>query len=198
MAAPPPILFMPYAAGNFVVRASTRARLAKLRAKVDACFEAGAKATGARLKVTEGQAYADHVPNFVLGRSYTRYWNELLPPGDDDPDEPPTSRIPVDQDKDITRGATMASTDQGDVSYEMPSLHAGFSIVPGPEGQGPHNPEFAKAAGTRDAFGRCLRAAKALAGTALDVLTQEGLVDEVKQAWKEDMKRYGNQVLPNA
>lgn len=188
-----PNIIHAYAAGTFVVRASTRARLAELRAKVDACFEAGAKATGAKLKVTEVQAYADHVPNFVLGRSYTRYWNELLPSDKDkdNPEEPPTSRIPVDQDKDITRGATMASTDQGDVSYALPSLHPGFSIVPGPGGQGPHNPEFASAAGTKDAFGRCLRAAKALAGTALDVLTQDGLVHQVKAAWREDMKRYG-------
>lgn len=186
-----PNIIHAYAAGNFVVRASTRSRLTELRAKVDACFEAGAKATGARLKVTEQQAYADHVPNWVLGRSYTWYWNQLLPPGDKHPDEPPTSRIPVDQEKDMARGATMASTDQGDVSYEVPSLHVGFSIVPGPEGQGPHNPEFAKAAGTKDAFGRCLQAAKALAGTALDVLTHDGLVDEIKEAWAEDMKRYG-------
>lgn len=185
-----PNIIHAYAAGNFVVRASTRARLAELRAKVDACFEAGAKATGARLKMTDGQSYADHVPNAVLGRSYTRYWNELVP-DKADPYEPPTSRIPTDQDRDMTRGTTMASTDQGDVSYEMPSLHAGFSIIPGPGGQGPHNPEFASAAGTRDSFGRCLRAGKALAGTALEVLTQEGLVDEVKAAWEEDMKRYG-------
>lgn len=185
-----PNIIHAYAAGNFVVRATTSARLAELRAKVDACFEAGAKATGARLRVTDGQSYADHVPNAVLGRSYTRYWNELVP-DKDNPYEPPTSRIPTDQEKDVANGTTSASTDQGDVSYAMPSLHAGFSIVPGPGGQGPHNPEFASAAGTRDAFGRCLRAAKALASTALDVLTQDGLLKEVQAAWKEDMKRYG-------
>lgn len=192
-----PNIIHAYAAGTFVVRAATRARLAELRAQVDACFEAGARATGATLKVTEEQAYADHVPNWVLGRSYTRYWNQLLPSDDDDNDndEPPTSRIPVDQDKDMARGATMASTDQGDVSYALPSLHPGFSIVSGPGGQGPHNPEFASAAGTKDAFGRCLRAAKALAGTALDVLTQDGLVDQVQAAWREDMKRYASSSL---
>lgn len=186
------------AAGVFVARADTRARLRQLRPKVDACFEAGARATGARLVVTEEGAYADHVPNRVLARRYTRYWNELVPlppPGGDDdgrdPYEPPTSRIPLDQDRDEARGVTRASTDQGDVSYEMPSLHVGFSIVPGPGGQGPHNPEFATAAGTRDAFARCLRVAKALAGTALDVLTQDGLVEEVKRAWEKDMERYG-------
>lgn len=184
-----PNIIHAYAAGFFVVRADTRARLRELRGKVDACFEAGAKATGARLKITEIQAYADHVPNAVLARSYTRYWNGLVPEKEE-PYEPPTSRIPIDQERDLARGITMASTDQGDVSYEMPSLHVGFSIVPGPGGQGPHNPEFARAAGTRDAFDRCLWAGKALAGTALEVLTQRGLLREVKEAWEKDMGKY--------
>lgn len=191
-----PNIIHAYAAGVFVVRASTRKRLAELRGKVNACFEAGAKATGATMKMTEVQAYADHVPNRILGRRYASYWNELLPSSDDDDPEfddtePPTTRIPTDQDKDLAQGATSASTDQGDVSYALPSLHPGFSIFPGKGGQGPHNPEFAAAAGTRDAFERCLRAAKALAGTAVDVLTTQGLVDEVKASWREDMKTYG-------
>lgn len=182
-----------YAAGEFAVRAETLARLKELRPKVDACFDAGAKATGARLEVTEMQGYADHVPNRALGRVYTRYWNELVP-SKTDPYEPPTSRIPLDQDMDEQRGTTRASTDQGDVSYAMPSLHVGFSLTPGPQGQGPHNPEFAEIAGKRDAFDKCLRVAKALTGTALDVLTREGLLEEVKESWKEDMKKYGKSV----
>ncbi|KAI3401498.1 hypothetical protein diail_10932 [Diaporthe ilicicola] len=181
------------AAGVFVVRADTRARLVELRKKVDACFEAGATATGAGLRVTEEQAYADHVPNRVLAGSYARYFNCLVPPedGDDDPYEPPTSRIPLDQEVDEARGATGASTDQGDVSYQMPSLNVAFSIAPGPGGQGPHNPDFAVAAGTRDAFERCLRVGKAMAGTALDVLSQKDLLKSVKAAWEKDMERYG-------
>lgn len=188
-----PNIIHAYAAGVFVVRADTRARLGELRAKVDACFEAGARATGARLRVTEEGAYADHVPNRVLGRGYARYWNELVP-RKENPYEPPTSMIPLDQDADEARGVTRASTDQGNVSYEMPSLHVGFSIVPGPKRQGPHNPEFASAAGRRDAFDRCLRVAKALAATAVDVLAQEGLLEEIKKAWESDMKKYGDPV----
>ncbi|PSR82672.1 hypothetical protein BD289DRAFT_370971 [Coniella lustricola] len=183
-----PNIIHAYAAGVFAVRADTLARLTQLKVKVDACFEAGAVATGARLVVTPLQEYANHVPNRVLARSYTRYWNELVPEKDgEDAYEPPTSKIPLDQDVDQMRGVTRASTDQGNVSYEMPSLHVGFSIVPGPQGQGPHNPEFAEAAGKRDAFYRCLRVSKALAGTALDVLTQRGLLKQVKDAWKADM-----------
>lgn len=191
-----PNIIHAYAAGVFVVRADTRARLRALRRQVKACFEAGATATGARLVVTEEQAYADHVPNRVLARSYTRFWNALVPAREHggDPFEPPTSRIPLDQDRDEQRGVTRASTDQGDISYAMPSLHAGFSIVPGSGGQGPHNPEFAAAAGTRDAFGRCLRVGKGLAGAALEVLAREGLVEEVKAAWRVDMEKYRESV----
>ncbi|KAL1852091.1 hypothetical protein Daus18300_012303 [Diaporthe australafricana] len=185
-----PNIIHAYAAGVFVVRADTRARLEELRAKVGACFEAGATASGARLKVTEEGAYADHVPNRVLARSYTRYFNCLVPE-ESDPSEPPISRIPLDQDIDEAGGVTRASTDQGDVSYQMPSLSVGFSIAPGPGKQGPHNPEFAVSAGTRDAFERCLRVGKAMAGTALDVLSQKQLLQSVKSAWEKDMERYG-------
>ncbi|KAI1077120.1 hypothetical protein F5B20DRAFT_572433 [Whalleya microplaca] len=167
-----------YTAGNFVVRANTQARRDKLKMKVDSCFEAGATATGATLTMTPVQSYADHVPNHVLGGSYRRYFNALFPP----------HLIPDNGDVDEIEGRTMASTDQGDISYAMPSLSSGFSIIPGPGGNGPHNPEFAKAAGTREAFERCLRVGKALAGTAVDVLTKEGLLAEVKKEWRREMK----------
>lgn len=166
------------AAGIFVVRADTQARLKELMEKVDNCFAAGALASGAKLIVTPEQAYADHVPNRALARSYTRYFNRLHPDG----------LIPTDQDVDEVRGRTQASTDQGDISYAMPSLSAGFAILPGPLGTGPHNPEFAESAGTRDAYERSLRVGKGLAGTAVDVLTQEGLLEEVKKEWRETMK----------
>lgn len=167
-----------YTAGNFVVRANTQGRREELKKKVDACFEAGATATGATLQMTPVMSYADHVPNRVLGASYRKNFNELSP----------SQPIPGSDDVDEIDGRTMASTDQGDISYAMPSLNAGFAIVPGPGGNGPHNPEFAKAAGTRDAFERCLRVGKALAGTAVDILTEDGLLAEVKKAWKRDMK----------
>ncbi|KAI1092681.1 hypothetical protein F5B19DRAFT_492100 [Rostrohypoxylon terebratum] len=167
-----------YTAGNFVTRANTQDRVKELKKKVDACFEAGATATGATLKMTPVQSYADHVPNRVLGASYRKYFNALSP----------LRPIPGNDDQDEVEGRTMASTDQGDISYAMPSLNAGFAIPPGPGGNGPHNPEFAKAAGTRVAFERCLRVGKALAGTALDVLTEEGLLEEVKRSWRREIK----------
>ncbi|KAL0931168.1 peptidase M20 (amidohydrolase) [Colletotrichum truncatum] len=175
-----PNIIHAYAAGQFVVRSDTRPRLRELVAKVEACFRAGAEATGAKLKITQGGSYMDHVPNRVLGRSYTEHWNALArSPGD--------GTIPVDADVDEIRGRTMASTDQGDISYAMPSLSAGFRIPPGKGGQGPHNPEFAEAAGTREAFEISLKVGKALAAVAVDIYTQKGMLEEVKKAWKKDV-----------
>ncbi|OHF03708.1 amidohydrolase [Colletotrichum orchidophilum] len=183
-----PNIIHAYAAGHFVVRANTQPRLAELLRKVEKCFVAGAEATGATYKVTHTGAYMDHVPNRVLGRSYTRYFNALLVPGGEGGEDEDGS-IPTDEDVDEIRGRTMASTDQGDVSYAMPSLSVGFAIPAGKGGQGPHNPEFAEAAGTRVAFERSLRVGKGLAGVAIDVFTKKGMLEEVKAAWKKDMGR---------
>jgi hypothetical protein len=82
----------------------------------------------------------------------------------------------------------MSSTDQGDVSYVVPSVNASFAIPPGPLGGQPHSPDFERASGTRAAFERALRVGKALAGVAVEVLAREGLLDEVKRGWKRDME----------
>ncbi|KAK9416865.1 hypothetical protein SUNI508_09337 [Seiridium unicorne] len=173
-----PNIIHAYTAGNWVVRANNQARLEELKKKVVSCFEAGSTATGATLKMTHTQSYADHVPNRVMGVSYTKYFNALSPP----------NLVPIDQDVDEIQGRSMASTDQGDISYAMPSLSPSFVVTPGPGGNGPHNPEFAEAAGTRDAFERALRVGKALAGTAVDVLTTKGLLAAIKEEWKQDIK----------
>ncbi|KAI1825506.1 hypothetical protein F4861DRAFT_537968 [Xylaria intraflava] len=167
-----------YTAGGFVVRAPSRTRVDELKKKVDACFEAGALATGAKLEMTFVQSYADHVPNRVLGQQYRQHFNQLCP----------TELIPENPDIDETAGRTMASTDQGDISYAMPSLNVGFRIPAGPGGAGPHNPGFAEAAGTRIAFENCLRVGKAMAAVGVDVLRDADLLERVKRQWREDMK----------
>ncbi|KAI8629188.1 hypothetical protein F5Y19DRAFT_434279 [Xylariaceae sp. FL1651] len=173
-----PNIIHAYTAGNFVVRANTQARLSELKKKVDACFEAAASATGATLKMTPVQSYADHVPNRVLADHYRRYFNQLCPP----------ELIPSNPEVDDIQGRTTASTDQGDISYAMPSLNVSFSIPPGPGGAGPHNPGFAKAAGTKFAFERCLRVGKAMAGVGFDILENPSLLEDVKREWRKDIK----------
>ncbi|EIN04502.1 amidohydrolase [Punctularia strigosozonata HHB-11173 SS5] len=192
-----PNIIHEYAAGVFVVRAKRQARLQELMKKVTACFEAGALSSGARLEITPILTYLDHVPNKALGRSYRRHFNRLLSsasspeimtdhkhstelPEVDRPIEPP--------EQDIIDGFSNASTDQGDISYAMPSLHPGFQIRCE---VGPHTPLFAAAAGTDDAHARAIRAAKALAATALDVLSKNGYLREIKEEWERDVHHQG-------
>lgn len=139
---------------------------------MDACFEAGALATGATLRITFQGAYDDHVPNHAMGRRYEKYFNRL--------------------DGKITPGSvssTNASTDQGNISYAMPSISAGFWIrSENDEGKqlgGPHTPDFEKAARTKEAHELTMRVGKALAGTALDVLTDEVLLKQIKAEFEE-------------
>lgn len=164
-----PNIIHAYAAGEFVVRADTKKARDELFERARRCFEAGALSSGARLVMTDAGAYADHVPSRTLARFYRSHFNRL---GGD------IAAPEVDE----VYGRTMASTDQGDVSYVLPSLSAGFWIRPGKQGNGPHSPDFEGAAGTREAFELSLRVGKGLAATAVDFLTTKGLVEE---AWRE-------------
>lgn len=198
-----PNIIHAYASGIFVVRATTSERLGELKEKIDACFRAGAMASGSRLEITQLGRYMDHVPNRGLGGRYTDHFNWLVDQGSGDSDQEwlpikipeeqewIPSKIPEDQDVDEIRGMSGASSDQGDVSYVLPSLMPGFQIPTGEEDVGPHNPEFAKAAGTKQAFECAMRVAKALAGTAVDILGRRELLDEVKREWREGPGKKG-------
>lgn len=176
-----PNIIHAYAAGTFVIRAPSSARLNELQRKVEACLRAGAEATGARLEINASPGYADHVPNRVLAASYTRYFNALDNPV---PSVPEPAIPPLDQYTYVK-----ASTDQGNLSYVLPSINASFAIPPGPEEGRNHTADFERASGTRGAFERALRVGKALAGTAVDVCSVEGLLERVKGEWRRDMDK---------
>ncbi len=173
-----PNIIHAYSAGRFAVRATSKARLAVLKKKVFKCFEAGAEATGARLDIEEAIGYDDHVPNWTLGKVCREAMNSL------------ECEIP-EQEMDYIRGATQASTDQGNVSYAMPSLSLGFQIE---SKEGPHNPKFAEAARTMEAHEKALRAGKALAVTGVMCLTDDSLLKEAKKEFNEMKKKEGEAV----
>ncbi|CAK4033839.1 Peptidase M20 domain-containing 2 [Lecanosticta acicola] len=171
-----PNIIHAYASGMFVVRSSTRARREALKKRVMSCFEAGATATGATLNVTPKGSYDDHMPNKTLASSFRSAFNHL------------GGEIP-DQEIDYLTGSTMASTDQGDVSYAMPSISPNFWIrSEGEDGKqlgGPHTPDFERAARTEEAHDLALRVAIALSATAVDVLTDEDLLRQAKREFEE-------------
>ncbi|KAJ4327126.1 hypothetical protein N0V84_002387 [Fusarium piperis] len=164
--------------GMWAVRANTADALSSLIKRVHQCFKGGAVATGAELNFTKlPYGYTEMRTNDVLARSYATWFADLG-----------GEVIPEDKAK-ASQGT--ASTDQGNISHEIPSISAGFGITydngTSPK-TGPHTAEFEVVAGTRRAFNQSLTVGKSLAGVALDVLTVDGFLDKVK----ENFKKTGN------
>lgn len=143
---------------EFMVRGRDLAAFAVMRDKVMRCFEAGALATGATLDVMprhEPYAEMHHDPDLaaayrrnaeVLGRTF--------------------------EDLIGTRSGA-GSTDMGNVSLALPSIHPAIGIDSLPAVN--HQPEFAAHCVTESADRALYDGAVALAWTAIDAATDEAL-----------------------
>ena len=107
-----PNIIHAYSSGMFVVRSSSRQRRDALEERVMACFEAGALASGATSKVTLKRSYDDRMPNKTLGARFRTAFTAL------------GGEIP-EPELDVITAVTMASTDQRNVSYAIPSITVG-------------------------------------------------------------------------
>ena len=148
-------------AGTFYVRAAQPNYLRELKARVKACFEAGALATGCTLTMDwhEVLEYAPLRTNRPLVEVYRRNGESLG-----------TQFVDL-------KGASTGSTDMGNVSQVVPSIHPTFSV-----GQMifNHTPEFTGAAITDAAHESMLKTAQTLAMTGVELALDPDLVRRVK------------------
>jgi amidohydrolase len=150
-----------YAAAQFSVRAATRVYLEEITARVIQCAQAGAIATGARCETTVDEGLAEIIPNRAMGRAFADNWKSI--------------GVEVHEPRPNER---MGSTDHGDVSHAVPSLHPYIAIAP--EGTGGHTVAFRQAAISPDGHTGMLNAAKGLAMTTIDLLCNDALMQAVK------------------
>src|SRR5690606_7278078 len=80
-------------------------------------------------------------------------------------------------------GERMGSSDMGNVSHIVPAIHP-YVVIANP-GVGGHTPEFAAASASERGNQALLRAAKAMAMTAVDLLTQPEVMDQVRREHRE-------------
>ncbi|EXJ90892.1 hypothetical protein A1O1_03998 [Capronia coronata CBS 617.96] len=151
----------------FSTRADTVASLKALSARVVKCVQAGALATGCEVVIESEPYYADVLLNDALCGQWKSHMAEY---GQD-----VLAVVPQ---------MITASSDIGNVSYEMPTLHANFNI-PAPEGISPHHASFASAAGTDEAHDIAVMIGKSLALVGLDVLTDETLYKAITAEWQD-------------
>lgn len=137
--------------GVWMARALTEERLQELRPRVENCFHAGALATGAAVAIEDVSptyAHMEHDPDLV-----DVYRHNAAAAG-----------RPAASD-----GAITFSTDMGNVSLAMPSIHPCIGIETA--GAVNHQPEFAAACVSASADRAVLEGALAMAWTAIDAAT---------------------------
>jgi amidohydrolase len=139
---------------QWMVRAETMEQLAEVREKVTRCFEAGALATGSTLELTaDERPYSEMRHDHELSALYQRNAEAL-------------GRRFVDQ---TSRGP--GSTDMGNVSLALPSIHPTIGIDALPAVN--HQPEFTAKCATPAADQAVVDGAVAMAWTAIDAATNE-------------------------
>ena len=153
--------------GDFYVRAANEKDLARLKPRVQACFEAGAKGSGCEVEVNWANVdYLDLNTNWPLAEQFQSHAEALG-----------REFIPYED----ALGFGAGSTDMGNVSYRVPSIHPMLAVAP--PNVVIHNPEFTKWARSEKGDAAVLDGAKALALTAADFLLSDGLQDEAKRAY---------------
>jgi amidohydrolase len=141
------------ASGRYMARSVTAARLAQLRDRLSGCFEAGARATGATLSVSEIGSAFSHMESDPAILAYYRSAAEEL------------GRSFSLDDQGVAKPTI--STDMANVSLVVPSIHPLLAIPT--QGAVNHQPEFTAACVTPDADQAVLDGALALALTVIGV-----------------------------
>ena len=152
-----------HAVGRFMARALTATRLGELRQKINACFEAGALATGALMRIEELGSAFSHMESDLGLLAHYRVAAEAL------------GRC-FDLDDEGVAKPTI-STDMANVSLAVPSIHPLLGIPT--HGAVNHQPEFTAACVTPEADRAVIDGAVALSHaailTALDAPLRERL-----------------------
>ena len=141
---------------DWMVRAADLEQLEEVRAKVARCFEAGALATGATLELSEDHdPYSEMRHDHELSALYQRNAEAL-------------GRRFIGRSD---RGA--GSTDMGNVSLALPSIHPTIGIDSLPAVN--HQPEFTAKCATPAADQAVVDGAVAMAWTAIDAAADQAL-----------------------
>ncbi|MBA7681663.1 p-aminobenzoyl-glutamate hydrolase subunit B [subsurface metagenome] len=157
-----------HSAGSFLVRAEDDTYLNELNQRVLDCFIGAATASGARLEYKWGDIrYTPLRNNLILAQLFTQNMQSL-------------GRKVQFSDPSKAFG----STDMGNVSQLVPSIHPFVAIAPVETAT--HSPQFASAAASETGIHGLLDAAKALAMTVVDLVANPEIATKVKQEFRQN------------
>ena len=152
---------------HWMARAARASALGPLKDRVVACLEAGAAAAGCRMEHRATAAdYADMIHNPALLALYLANSEAVGRP------------VATATGADVR---VVGSTDMGNLSYLVPSIHPMIKVAPA--GVGIHTPAFAGHARSPAADRAVLDGAKAMALTVADLWARPGALDDVQTAF---------------
>ncbi|KAI8140350.1 hypothetical protein BJV82DRAFT_623586 [Fennellomyces sp. T-0311] len=162
-----------YTSAFFFVRTTKFDQIGRLMHKMEECFKAAALATGCEVKWTwrEIGVTKDVVPNAPMADVYREYM-----------EREGGIQFPTAVEQASTGGG---STDFGNISYEVPSLHPMFGIHTTAAN---HTIDFVAAARTVQAHKDTILSAKGLTVTASQVLLDDNLFQAVKKDFEHTVK----------
>jgi metal-dependent amidase/aminoacylase/carboxypeptidase family protein len=138
-----------------------------LKPRVVAALEAGALASGCQVEIAwRDPVYADLVDNRVLSGLYSSNAARL-------------GRTVVAPDR---TNAVVGSTDMGNISHVVPSIHPMIAVAP--KGVGIHTTEFEIHAGSEVGDRAVIDGAKAMAMTIADLWAADGALSDVRSAFR--------------
>jgi amidohydrolase len=156
-----------YAEAKFLIRQRNYDYMQEVKEKVFTCARGAAASVGARLELVEGLAYAERKINHTMAHRFGEHLETL-----GEAVKPPPEIGGV------------GSSDFGNLSQVLPAIHPYIAIVP--EGTSAHTPEFAEAAASPAGQRGMLLAAKSLALTAADLLSDPTFLGQVKEEFHAD------------
>jgi amidohydrolase len=161
-----------YAAIRYRTRADDSEYLEEVVQRVIACAEGAAKATGCRLEWTEYMpGYENTMPNKVLLDLMSSNMRAL--------------GLSVNNER---RRSGRGSTDFGNVSRRVPGIEARLAITDDWEIPG-HSIQFREAAGSEHGRQAMLYAAKSLAMTTVDLLSEPAHLKRAREVFEEDVRK---------
>ncbi|HEV7678757.1 MAG TPA: M20 family metallopeptidase [Candidatus Dormibacteraeota bacterium] len=150
--------------GEFLTRARDGAYLDEMNVRFRAIFEAAATATGCSLELVEEETYLDLRSNPVLAERCHQHLGDV--------GLEPQVAVPWDR---------VGSTDVGDLSYAVPTLHPEVAITD--EGISCHTHDFREAADSQRGYQALIQGAEALARTGAEVVADSAVRESVRAAF---------------
>ncbi|OWZ82708.1 amidohydrolase [Natranaerobius trueperi] len=158
-----------YAKAAFTVRAKTKEDLTFLLEKFKKITDGASALTDAEIKCEHDLIYEERYPNKSMGELFKTNM-EIL---GEEVNYPDSDEI-------------LGSSDIGNVSREIPTIHPYIKITDPPIGG--HTRDFEKVSGEEIAESKAIKAAMALAMTGLDIVTSESNQHNIREEFSNTVK----------